>query len=254
MSDPNEPYPIVPPTAPSPSPEASSATPADAEPRAKSADLKAKLNLSGLLESFEEDADFDKDPELEAKITGRPRSSLASPPAPDAPVRPEFITPGLGQPKHWAMVGLVVTIVAVVAAGVNAPNHTVPRILLALYSTFVHTGTGLVALYASARLLEHRFGNLELGAARMFTSVAAFMLLMNLKLSPFSENYDALNRGLTVLVAMAGYAITVASTFRFWDKQKLGFVVGIHALLWMLVQVGMELAAVVGAAATVKPA
>src|SRR5690242_7602665 len=36
-------------------------------PGLKSADLKAKLNLSGLLENFEEDADFDKDPELEAK-------------------------------------------------------------------------------------------------------------------------------------------------------------------------------------------
>ena len=252
MSDPQEPYSIVPPTPESPpSPPPSSATPASAEPRAKSADLKAKLNVAGLLEGFEEDADFDKDPELEAKITGKPRPSPGA--AAPGPPPPEFVQPGFGQPKHWAIVGAVLTVGAVAFAGVNAPNHTFPRILLTLYSTFINTGTGLVALYGAARLLESRFGNLELAAARMFTAVSVFMLLMNLKLTPFGANLNGLNRALTMLVAMAGYVLAVATTFRLWDRQKLGFVVGFHALLWMLVQVGIELASVVGAAPTAKP-
>lgn len=249
MSDPKEPYSIAPEP---PEPPPSSATPAGAESRAKAADLKAKLNVSGLLEGFDEDADFDKDPELEAKITGKPRPTGAAP-TPEAPPRPEFIQPGFGQAKHWAAVGTVVLLGAVIAAGVYAPNHTVPRILLTLYSTFINTGTGIVALYGAARLLESRFGNLELAAARMFACVAVFMLLMNLRLAPFGENLAGLNRALNVIVAMAGYVLTVASTFKLWDKQKLGFVVGLHALLWMIVQVGMELAGVVGAAATAKP-
>src|SRR5262245_40983432 len=105
MSDPKEPYPIAPPSPEMPAPPPSSATRASAEPRAKSADLKAKLNLSGLLENFEEDADFDKDPELDAKILGKPRSAPgAAAPTPEAPPKPEFVQPGFGQAKHWASI------------------------------------------------------------------------------------------------------------------------------------------------------
>lgn len=251
--EPKEPYQVVPPASETPTPPPSSATPAASEPRAKSADLKAKLNLAGLLENFEEDADFDKDPELEAKITGKPRQSMDIPPPVPAVLRPEMIQPGKIQPKHWGIAGLVLLIGAAIAAGVYAPNHAVARVLLAMYSTFLHTGTGLVALYMAARLLEYRFGNLELGATRMFTAVGVFTLLMSLHLTPFGE-YNALNRALTVIVAMAGYTLTVASTFKLWDKQKLGFVVGFHALLWMVVEVGMTLATTIGDVAASKPA
>ncbi len=249
MSDPKEPYPIAPDTPGTPS----SATPAGAEPRAKAADLKAKLNVSGLLDDFEEDADFDKDPELEAKVTGKPRSSLVAPEAPAAPPAPEFIKDGRLQPKHWGAIGGVLVLGAVTAAGIYAPNHAVARILLTLYDAFIQTGTGIVALYAAARLLEMRFGNLEQGATRMFTAVGLFMLLWNLDLKPFGADYSGLNRAVMVVIAVAAYGLTVAASFRLWDKQKFGFVVGFHAVLWMVVEVGMQLAATVASAATTAP-
>ena len=249
MSDPNDPYPIAPtpdepaggaPSTP-PTPPPSSATPADAEPRAKSADLKAKLNLSGLLENFEEDADFDKDPELEAKILGRPRPSASGSPGTESTgPRPEFVQPGFGQAKHLGIVGAVLMVVAVIFAAVHAGGQPFVRILLTLYETFLHTGTGLVALYLSSRLLETRFGSIELAAGRMYTCVAAFMLVMNLQLAPFHVGW--LDWTVTMVAAVAVYAVSLASLFKFWDKQKLGFVGGFHAMLWMVVQVGMELA------------
>lgn len=237
MTDPKpEPYPIA---------SESSAPPPPPDDRAKSADLKAKLNLSGLLEGFEEDADFDKDPELEAKITGKPIGAVS---LPSGPPRPEFVVPGFGQPSHWAIVGCVLVVGALVATAVNAPNHTFLRILLTLYTAIVNTGTGMVALYLSARLLEHRFGSIEVAASRMLVCVGLFTLLFHLRISVFGPDWPSLNNSLVVLIAMSAYVLSVAACFKLWDRQKLGFVVGFHAILWMIVQVGMQLASFVDAA------
>jgi hypothetical protein len=128
----------------------------------------------------------------------------------------------------------------------------VPRILLALYSALIHTGTGVVALYASARLLEMRFGNLEQGVSRMFVAVSAFVLLSNLHLPIFSADYEGMNRGAAWLLAIAGYTLTLAAAFKLWDRQKLGFVLGFHAFLWTLVVLGMEISGAIGSAPVVK--
>jgi hypothetical protein len=241
MSDPKEPYPIAPDGA------ETSPNPAPPPDKAKAADLKAKLNLSGLLEDFEEDADFDKDPELQARILGKTPGTITAPVAAAPPLQ-DFVGPGAGQPRHWAIIGCVLLVGALIAAGVTATDHHVARILLTLYGAFVNTGAGLVALYVSARLLERRFGAIESAAARMFAVVCVFTLLRNLNLKFFGPNLPALNTAATILIAMAGYVLALAAIFKLWDKQKLGFVAGFHVLFWVTIEIGMTLAAVVDSA------
>lgn len=208
---------------------------------------KAKIEAPGLLEGFDEDADFDRDPELEAKITGKPRAQPGQ--AEQAgPVLPEFVKPGFGQAKHWAFVGCGLLILAMIFTGVNAPiggMNTVYRVLLTAYNIIIHAGTGVVAVYVASRLLEHRFGSVELAAARMFAAVAGLILVANLHIPIFGSGWARLNEVILFLLAIGVYLVGVAALFNLWDRSRLFFVVGFHALFWLVVQLGMALQSVI---------
>jgi hypothetical protein len=210
---------------------------------------KARIEAAPLLEGFEEDADFDRDPELEAKITGRPRP-LVGAPEPALPQWPEFVKPGFGQAKHWAIVGAVLLVGAMVATGINAPNNPVYRILLTAYNALIHSGTGVVAVYIASRLLENRFGSVELAAGRMFAAVAALALIINLRVPFFTGSFAPLNGVILLLLAVGAYLTIVAATFKLWDRSRLLFVVGFHAVFWLVVQLGMALQGMVSGVVT----
>jgi len=232
MPEANEPYPID-----SPSDKPSPPTPPPQE-------RKAKLEATPLLEEFSEDADFDRDPELERAILGKPASTQAV--EEHRPELPEFVKPGFGEPRHLAVVGVVLLVSAMIAAGVNAPNRAIFRVLLTLYNTLVHAGTGVVAVYIAARLLERSFTRVELVGARMFVAVSALSLVMSLSLT--LTGYGWLDQVIRAGLAVGTYVLLVATTFKLWSRGPLIHVVGFHALLWLIVQVGMALAATVGAA------
>lgn len=246
MPDPNEPYSIEPEPE---KPLAAQPAAADAE---SAAERKAKLDAPPLLDDFSEDADFDKDPELERAILGKPASSAGVTVAEERPELPEFVKPGFGEPKHLAVLGGVLLVIAMIATAVNAPNSVAFRVLLALYNTLVHTGTGVVAVYIAARLSERSFTRVELVAARMLVAVAALAVVMSLEL-PLT-GYGWLNQLIGAALGVGAYVLLVAGSFRLWDRTPLTYVVGFHALLWLIVQVGMALAERVSNAPVAAPA
>jgi hypothetical protein len=143
-----------------------------------------------------------------------------------------------------------------IATGINAPvggMNTVFRILLTIYNTLIHTGTGVCAVYVASRLLENRFGNAELAAGRMFAAVAALLLVANLGIPIFGPSWPRASELALFLLAIGVYLAMVAWTFALWDRSRLFFVVGFHALFWLIVQLGMGLQSLI-ASAPVKPA
>jgi hypothetical protein len=244
MSDAKDPYPIEPEGGAAPPPGGSASPPAGSPADDKP---KPKIAAPGLLDDFEEDADFTEDPELDLAVGRKPKVMTGAPAAGATAAgepAPEFVKPGWGEPKHWAIVGGVLLVAAVIATGVTAPvgigaGQVAVRILLTIYSTLVSAGTGVVALFIAARLLEKRFGSVELGAARMFTAVSAFVLVqsLNLRLTP----YEWMNNGITLILATGVYLLVIAATFQLWDRITLAYVAGSHMLLWLVMVVGMAL-------------
>jgi hypothetical protein len=244
MPDPSEPYPVE------PQPEKPATPPASAPKPIE--EYKAKLDVPPLLDEFSDDADFDKDPELERAILGKSGSSSPAAAAEQLPELPEFVMPGIGEPRHLAIGGVGLLVAAMIATGINAPNSVPYRVLLTLYNTLVHTGTGVVAVYIAARLMERSFTRVELVAARMFVAVAALTLIMSLAV-PLTA-YGWINQVVRAALAVGAYVLLVAGSFKLWQRTPLMYVIGFHALLWLIVQLGMALAAMVGAAPAAAPA
>lgn len=233
MSDPSgkhEPYELAP-----ENPEAGAPVP------------KAQLAKPSVLEGFEEDADFSKDPEVEAALKGKPLGPKAIPDAPPD-TRPVFVRPGFGNQRVWATVGAVLLVASLIAVAVTTGQgtlRTVAAVLLMLYKVLVHTATGVIAVWLAAILSEERLGRVELAAARMFAAVSAMALFFSVRISifgnaPFERNIWS------VVFGAAAYLALVAGLFRLWGH-KLVYVIGAHLGLWLLVQVGMLLSAYVSA-------
>jgi hypothetical protein len=205
---------------------------------------RARIEAPGLLSDFEEDADFDRDPELERVVAGPKHVKEPDPPEDE---REAFTKPGFGEARTWAVVGAVLLVSAMIATAINAPNRAVARVLLTLYNVLLHTGTGVVAAFVAAMLMERRLGTFELAAARMFTAVAAFSLLLNLHINLMGERFATMKLEELTLAALA-YVLVIAVTFRLWAWQPLMYVIGAHFVLWLTVYVGMLLSGHVAAA------
>lgn len=188
--------------------------------------------LGGMLEDFDEDADFDRDPEVEAATAKKPATSAD---APAVPERPALVRPGAGSPSVWVGASCGLLLGAVIAAAVNEPNHPFVAGMLAMYDAGLHTCTGVAALGAIAMLLRRPLGPIELAAARMLAAVCAFLLVFNVKIDLIGTS-----KWEELLLGAAVYIGAVAMLFRIW-KRPLMYVVCAHFLLWMIVQIGMQL-------------
>ncbi len=219
-----------------PEPAQPAPTPPAPQPAAPAA--KAKLEAAPLLQDFEEDADFDKDPEVEAVITGKKPGAAGDEPVKLAPELPEFIKPALGDARTWAIGGAVLVVGALVLTGINAERSPVARIALTLYTTLLHTGTGVVALYIASLLTDHQMKRFELAAARMLVAVAAFQAVFHTQIVVIQQ----VGKLEETVIAAAVYALAVAGAFRLW-RTSLAYVLGAHFLLWIIVEIGMQLAA-----------
>ncbi len=192
----------------------------------------SKLSDKGLTEDFPEDADFSHDPEVDKALKGdkgdKAAKSKDDTVDEDADAVPPFIKPGMGDAKTIALVGLGLTIGAVIAAAVEATNGRFSAAVLALYFVVIHALTGFGALAAAAHLNDEPLGRMELGAARMLTAVAMFVLLMNLHVTSYAL--------ISPIFAAVGYWITLTILFRI-SPGKLGSVavlhVGFATILWL---------------------
>ncbi len=194
-----------------------------------------------VLEGFDEDADFSKDPEVDAAITGKPVGArLAAAEPTDS--RSSFVKPGFGDERIWGGVGLVFLITTLIAVAVTSNLDMVPRIasvILMLYKVLVHAATGVIAVWIAALLSEQRLGRVELAAARMFVAVSAMALFFSIRISIFGNSPTERNVWSAVFGGLA-YLGLVGGLFRIWS-QKLIFVTGSHLGLWLLIQVGLML-------------
>jgi hypothetical protein len=164
-----------------------------------------------------------------------------TPPEEASPAVDEFSKPGRGSAKTIAIIGGLVTLSAMIVAGVSAPPHFVgvsSRVILVLYETLLHTGTGIVAVAIAAKLGEMRLGNVELAAARVLAAFATFQLLTHL--------------GLPGPVFLVKVTLFVLGAAAYWGLIMLLFtktraeallVTLIHLFLWIIVELGSLLTA-----------
>jgi hypothetical protein len=236
------------PVAPAPTPAPPPVRPSQPASNAASVPAKGNLNKDGVLTGFDEDADFDRDPEVDralGKKHAKSKHASSSEPEESKPSGPVFITPGLGNAKVWSIVGGVLLISAVVAAAMTNTNRFASA-FLTLYSGILHTGTGLIAVYFAARIDSRKVGDLELAAGRIATAVGAFLLLFNLNI-----NLAGTTKWEELILATLAYAGIIAGLFRLWGR-SLGLLLSAHFALWVVFQIGMQLSAWASAAPVVS--
>jgi hypothetical protein len=151
-----------------------------------------------------------------------------------------FSAEGRGNLNVLLGVGAALTVGAMVVAGLKSPPGfftVAASVVLSLYETVLHTGTGLVAVLIAARLADLRPGRLDLAVARIFVAFASFQLLHQVT---FGE-YQILVTILMYAAALAAYWGLVMLLFR-KPRMVAVTVMVAHFLLWIAVTMGIELA------------
>lgn len=204
-----------------------------------------KLERPRLIEGFDPGTDFDRDPEVQAamKTGGKPSVDGRKPiiggkplPEPAAPAGATPLSgPWLGPAQVWAVVGAVLLIGAIVAAGINEAKPF-PAGLLVVYWGLVNTMLGVVSLSFAGWLCSRPVGDFPLAAARMLTAVGAFLVLFNLNIRLLGET-----KWEELILAVLAFSGIVAALFKVWGR-TLAYIVCCHFILWIVLQVGMELA------------
>lgn len=171
--------------------------------------------------------------------------------------REEFVPPSRMGHMPLVWIGLALTIGAAALAGYNVSGVAgtglvIAKILQVMYTAVVGTATGVAAIFIATLLYRQRFTRIELAAARMFVLTGAFLLLSNIRFT-----------GLPGWISwFVPFAIFAAAAVVYWllvmvlfkkDRQPAAAVMVFHAGLWLLLVVGMLLAAWVSSA-TPSPA
>lgn len=199
---------------------------------------RPSLEAPRLLDEFDDDEDLTSDPEVEAvtkpsAATRFAKALLPKQAADDS--RPPFVKVGLGTAKVWGIVGGVLLVGAVIAAAVTSPHARIWQGVYVVYSTLLHSGTGLLALTAAAALHGERLAHLALSAARILSAVAAAHLVYHLNL-----NIIGGTRIDDAVLGVAAYLLVMMVTFRLWGSKILA-VLACHFMLWMAFIVGSEM-------------
>lgn len=206
-------------------------------PAAKADPLSEKPSL---LDDFDEDADFTKDPEVESASTLGNAAKAAKRkfkfqddvvPAPGETI----VTAGRGSAKLWAGVASVLLLAAVIFCAINSKDHPVVNSVLVVYTALVHSVTGVAALAIAALVLGLKLGPLDLALARMLVCVSAFLLCSNLNIRLIGDG-----RWEELTSAALAYTACMWFLFRF-DQRRLATVAILHFFLWIVFQIGMQL-------------
>lgn len=188
-----------------------------------------ELHAPGLIDDFDEDADFD------LPAGPGPVESPSVEPALGAPAVPVFVKPGKLPIKVMLSATGLVTLLSVIVAvrGGGAPWYA--EVLLALYHTLLHSIAGLVAVVFAARMASREVGAAEVAFVRMVFAVALTRTLFMLDIPiPFTDRVDEL------LLSVGAYGASVAVLFRL-AKRDWQIVVGTQFVLSMLLIVGASI-------------
>lgn len=166
-----------------------------------------------------------------------------------------FITPGRGSPKLLLIVGTIVTVLALLAAGFFAPaEHTFWKraalVLLVLYQTLFHTGTGALAVAMTGLALHQRVTRLDLVVTRMFVAFATFQMIRYCTFPiQAHEAVKFIVDQSRWIIALGAYWLIILLLFK-KKPIEAGFILAIHLVLFLLTQ----FASLLEAAALVAPA
>ncbi|MEZ6233981.1 MAG: hypothetical protein R3B68_07305 [Phycisphaerales bacterium] len=201
----------------------------------------ARIEAGGLLDDFDEDADF-SDPG-EGGVAAKPGAGARGPGVYGQADDPELtgkwpplvtdasVVPVLGSPKVLGIAGGVLLVTAVVITAVtNTSARALIPPLITLYEGILHTGTGVVAAIVAARFAERRVNRLDLVAARMLVLVSLFLSIQNLNI-PIPLKIEE------HLLAAGAYYAGVLVLFRL-PKWETGLIAGTHFILWVLMMIG----------------
>ncbi len=262
---PYELIPVPPPAAPPPeaparenpsfpAPRPSSATGEEKTALPQRETRPAKLSGKGLLDDFDEDADFEKDPEAAnarrgTKSTAAGRASRGAAGGDraggdqvgdggedlDAELDEPLVSAGRLGRKSMGIAGLGAVVIAIVNAsrvgyklggwelaaksGVNVAYQCLMNLIL-----------GVAALTIAAFLMDRRMGRLDLAVTRMLLAVAVFQLVGRLHLTSAGV-------WLELPLAFLAYAFVLKSLFRF-PPQTTAIIAGCHFALWVIFQIG----------------
>jgi len=162
------------------------------------------------------------------------------------PEKPEFVKPG-GKPMIIAVIAGCVAIGAMAAAAANAPKPGfgvgLAVVLLVLYRTVLHTGTGLAGLWCATKFVNERFTRVDLAAARMCLAVAIFWLVVSLHI-PIDRTLENLIKWPAAAVI---YWVAIFALFR-RSRQESLIIALFHFGAAMFVELGVQLAAWLDAA------
>ena len=155
------------------------------------------------------------------------------------PIEPIVRAKGMAQ-KAATVVGIVLVVLAVIAAGWNTKADTafgvrLERCLLVVIEAATSVGTGLVAVWFAAWLRQRPFGRVDLGAARLLACVGAFLLVFNLRVPFDSENGFFTMLAVLVKLAAAMGAYWLAVHVLIGRDRKVSSVIALaHAAVTLL--------------------
>ena len=186
--------------------------------------------------------------DLKANVVREPGVGVVEVEPPrSTPADTDFVVPGRGSAQVLATTGVFLTLGALIFSGMNAERAgfwvVVGTIALTLYNIAVHTGTGIAAVIAAARLCEQKFGRLDIAAARMFVAVSLFHLVTALHI----PIHAGLAQVLKWAAAMGLYYLAVWLLFK-KDRYGAMLIALSHFGLWVLLQLGSQLSGWLGAA------
>jgi hypothetical protein len=190
---------------------------------------KGKIGDANLLHDFDDDADFDRDPAVEAATGRRPVVVTTEPLTPVEP----FVKPGFGDVKTLLIVAGVLLLAACVISGINAKAGVLAVVALTLWQGVIHTLTGVAAISIASYFEERPIGAIDLAAARMAVVVSAFLAVARLNL-PLPGIIDEL------LAAAGVYWFTLWILFR-RDATSLFLAAAAHFVCWLAVYITISL-------------
>lgn len=208
---------------------------------------KAPIEAPGLIDDFDEDADFSEESVLRE---ARQRDAAADAalddtvadddlqagweairPRKDAPqfvqAKGRVTLPGVKAP---AIVGGVLLLIAVVLAFVRVEHGAIYAALSVLYLGLMHSITGVGAVVIGTLEAKARFGSFATAWARMLIALALLLVAINLPL-------EGSARFLLAPIGACVYALTLYLLFR-WTWRSVGIVAASHFGLAMLLYVG----------------
>ncbi len=193
-----------------------------------------RLGRPGLTDDFDEDADFERDPEVERALgKSAPESVVTSPPKPE--MEP-FIDASGPAPKVMAIVGGVIVLGAVVVAMAMAEKRWYAAGIGVAYLCLLHTATGVLAIAAAAHLHGKTLGRIDQAAARMLIAVGLFAGVVSIRV----VSWGAWDRVVMVPAAAGAYFLALVILLR-GRVRECGAVGAVHATLgaatWFLVAI-----------------